>query len=161
MSAGRQPYIRVSIFIKRKPGTSSEEFHAHWSGIHADVVRSLPGYLQLCKRYTQARIISLLRPQKDERRAPANLGFLGGIEQFHALPEYQNQEKVMGLPVLPFDGIVEIWIESVDNYVQHVSQENIVNALAADEQKFTNREDAFIMIGYETLEIGEPVPGFA
>ncbi|KIW23073.1 uncharacterized protein PV07_11302 [Cladophialophora immunda] len=133
MSAGRQPYIRISIFIKRKPGTSSEEFHTHWSGVHADVVRSLPGYLHLCKRYTQ----------------------------FHALPEYQDQEKVMGLPVLPFDGIVEIWIESVDKYVRHVSQEDIVKALAADEQQFMTREDAFIMVGYETLEIGEPVPGFA
>ncbi|OQU93608.1 EthD domain-containing protein [Cladophialophora immunda] len=82
-------------------------------------------------------------------------------KQFHALPEYQNQEKVMGLPVLPFDGIVEVWIESVDKYVRHVSQEDIVKALAADEQQFMTREDAFIMVGYETLEIGEPVPGFA
>ncbi|OAP63654.1 hypothetical protein AYL99_02881 [Fonsecaea erecta] len=154
MSARRQPYIRVSIFVKRKPGTSSEEFHAHWSGVHADVVRNLPGYLQICKRYTQARVHFSF---KMATKPPTNVS----AEQFHALPEYQNQEKVMGLPVLPFDGIVEIWIEDVDKYVQHVSQEDIVKALSADEQKFTDREDACIMIGYETLEIGEPVPAFA
>lgn len=33
---------RVSL-IRRRPGMSREEFRAHWTGPHADIVRQLPG----------------------------------------------------------------------------------------------------------------------
>ena len=33
---------RVSL-IRRKPGMTKEEFLAHWTGPHADIVRRLPG----------------------------------------------------------------------------------------------------------------------
>jgi uncharacterized protein (TIGR02118 family) len=33
---------RVS-FLRRKQGISREEFFAHWTGPHADIVRQLPG----------------------------------------------------------------------------------------------------------------------
>lgn len=33
---------RVS-FIRRKDGMSPEEFFAHWTGPHADIVRQMPG----------------------------------------------------------------------------------------------------------------------
>lgn len=53
MSSGRQQYLRISMFAKRKEGVTSEQFHKHWQTIHADVVRALPGYLNICKRYVQ------------------------------------------------------------------------------------------------------------
>lgn len=37
---------RVS-FIRRKEGMSSDDFHAHWTGPHAAIVRQLPGLLGL------------------------------------------------------------------------------------------------------------------
>ena len=37
---------RVS-FIRRKPGMTKEEFFAHWTGPHADIVRQMPGVLGL------------------------------------------------------------------------------------------------------------------
>ena len=33
---------RVSL-VRRKPGLTHEEFVAHWTGAHADIVRQLPG----------------------------------------------------------------------------------------------------------------------
>lgn len=33
---------RVSL-IRRKPGMTREEFLAHWTGPHADIVRQMPG----------------------------------------------------------------------------------------------------------------------
>ena len=33
---------RVS-FLRRKEGMSKEEFYAHWTGPHADIVRQMPG----------------------------------------------------------------------------------------------------------------------
>ena len=32
---------RVSL-VRRKPGMSREAFHAHWTGPHAEIVRTLP-----------------------------------------------------------------------------------------------------------------------
>jgi uncharacterized protein (TIGR02118 family) len=35
--------IRRVSFIRRKAGLTQEEFFAHWTGRHADIVRQLPG----------------------------------------------------------------------------------------------------------------------
>lgn len=51
--AGRQPYIRIQWFLKRKEGMSSEDFHEYWEKVHADFALSLPGFKQIAKRYTQ------------------------------------------------------------------------------------------------------------
>jgi uncharacterized protein (TIGR02118 family) len=37
---------RVS-FLRRKEGLTQEEFFAHWTGTHADIVRQMPGVLGL------------------------------------------------------------------------------------------------------------------
>lgn len=36
----------------------------------------------------------------------------------------------MGLEVLKYDGIVEIWIESIEGYVSHMSDADIIKTLA-------------------------------
>jgi len=35
--------IRRVSFIRRKAGLSPQQFHAHWTGRHARIVRELPG----------------------------------------------------------------------------------------------------------------------
>jgi len=35
--------IRRVSFIRRRPGMTPDEFHAHWMGRHAEIVRDLPG----------------------------------------------------------------------------------------------------------------------
>jgi len=35
--------IKRISFLRRKPGLSEEEFFAHWTGPHADIVRQMPG----------------------------------------------------------------------------------------------------------------------
>ena len=35
--------IKRISFIRRKQGMSREEFFAHWTGPHADIVRQMPG----------------------------------------------------------------------------------------------------------------------
>lgn len=51
-------------------------------------------------------------------------------KKFHALPEFQEQDSIMGLEVLKYDGIVEIWIESIEGYVSHMSDADIIKTLA-------------------------------
>ena len=35
--------IRRVSFLRRKPGLTREQFFAHWTGRHAEIVRQLPG----------------------------------------------------------------------------------------------------------------------
>jgi hypothetical protein len=35
----------------------------------------------------------------------------------------------MGLPVLKFDGIVEVWMECVDEYINYMKQKDILQDL--------------------------------
>jgi len=35
--------IKRISFIRRKPGMTEEEFFAHWTGPHANIVRQMPG----------------------------------------------------------------------------------------------------------------------
>ena len=35
--------IRRVSFIRRRAGMTADEFHAHWLGPHADIVRRIPG----------------------------------------------------------------------------------------------------------------------
>lgn len=35
----------------------------------------------------------------------------------------------MGIPVLQFDGIVEIWVNGVDEYQRHMSRADIIEVL--------------------------------
>lgn len=50
---GRQPYIRIQWFLKRKDGMTSEDFHEYWEKVHTDFALSLPGFKQIAKRYIQ------------------------------------------------------------------------------------------------------------
>jgi uncharacterized protein (TIGR02118 family) len=35
--------IRRVSFIRRRDGMTSDEFHAHWTGRHAEIIRQVPG----------------------------------------------------------------------------------------------------------------------
>jgi len=109
---------------------SSEDFHEYWEKVHADFALSLPGFKQIAKRYTQ----------------------------FHTIPQYQEKAAILGLPILDFDGTAEMWVESVEDYAKHMNQKDIVEAVMKDGANFMGG-GAHVMIGYETLVLGEPVPG--
>lgn len=99
--------------------------------------------------------------------------------QFHTIPRYQEKAAVLGLPILDFDGTAEMWVESVEDYAKHMSQKDLVEAIMSTSFFYSffityfpeltthPTEDganfmgggAHVMIGYETLVLGEPVPG--
>jgi len=49
----RGKYYKVSYFLKKKPGISDEEFHAHWEGVHKDLPQRIPKFMKIVKRYQQ------------------------------------------------------------------------------------------------------------
>ncbi|KAF9893247.1 hypothetical protein FE257_011677 [Aspergillus nanangensis] len=126
----RLPYIKIQWYIKRKEGMSPEDFHKYWEEDHAEFVQNIPGFRQITKRYSQ----------------------------FHPAPEFQAKAAALGMPTLDFDGVAELWVESVDAYGKHMSQEALLEASQKEGAMFMG-PGSRVLIGYETLVHGEPVPG--
>jgi uncharacterized protein (TIGR02118 family) len=67
--------IRRVSFIRRKAGLTREEFFAHWTGRHAEIVRQLPG-------------LRGLRFSRVERCAPEDAAWDGvGETWFASIPD--------------------------------------------------------------------------
>ncbi|PLN76725.1 hypothetical protein BDW42DRAFT_188481 [Aspergillus taichungensis] len=126
----RQPYIRISLFLKRKEDMTPEAFHEWWETTHADFALKIPGFKQIAKRYTQ----------------------------YHAVPQLQSMAAAVGTPALDFDGVAELWVERVEDYTKTMGEAEVVEACKEEAANFLG-PGTRIMIGYETLVLGEPVPG--
>lgn len=92
---------RVS-FLRRREDMSREDFFAHWTGPHADIVKQLPG-------------IRGLRFGKVQSWTPAEAAW---------------------------DGVGEVWFDSVEAASEAFASEPCRSLLAADRPKFTREIQA-------------------
>jgi len=92
---------RVS-FLRRKDGMTREEFFAHWTGPHAEIVKRMPG-------------LRGLRFGKVQSWSP---------------------------PQAAWDGVGELWFDSVEAAEQAFATEPHRSALAEDRPKFTREIQA-------------------
>jgi hypothetical protein len=46
-------YIKVSLFIKKLPTISDEQFRKHWKGPHADIALENKTFVRLVRKYNQ------------------------------------------------------------------------------------------------------------
>lgn len=91
--SSEQPYVRFLIFIKKRLDISYERFDEWWKTIHADLAVSVAGFGGYCKRYVQ----------------------------LHQRPEHQAELKKYGMEPLPYDGIGEMYVKSLDDWVKFQS----------------------------------------
>jgi hypothetical protein len=47
--------VKLVCFLKRRPGTTLEEFYEHWEGIHGPLIRDTPELARHIVRYEQHR----------------------------------------------------------------------------------------------------------
>lgn len=80
---------KLTFCLRRRPDLTREEFQSYWLDRHADLVVERSGPLRI-RRYVQSHTESL-----------------SGL---HAALQRRNG----GAPE-PFDGIVEIWVDSIDD----------------------------------------------
>ncbi|OAA57404.1 Dimeric alpha-beta barrel [Niveomyces insectorum RCEF 264] len=115
-------YLKVSLFLRKKPDVSDEYFHAYWRNNH-------------------------LKP------AFANETFAGKVRRYnqhHITPELRNQAKKLGIPVLDYDGVAEVWLDSVEDWSEIVSDKDFQDAVAKDELHFI-LHPINIMFGWDNL----------
>ncbi|KAK3197352.1 hypothetical protein GRF29_1536g1470096, partial [Pseudopithomyces chartarum] len=86
----RQPYVRLLIFINKRKDIPQEKFHTWWRSVHADLAVAIEGFGGHCTRYVQT----------------------------HTTPADKAALTKYGMEPLPFDGMGEMHVKSLDDWVE-------------------------------------------
>lgn len=116
--------IKLMFCLRRRPDLTREEFLAHWHGPHAAI--GMAGASAIgATRYVQNH--TLLHPLNEDLR------------------------KSRGAPE-PFDGVVELWFDSLDDVgatFTDADARRAIAALVADEPAFIDLENSPIFVTKE------------
>jgi uncharacterized protein (TIGR02118 family) len=117
--------IKLVFCVRRHPSMSLEQFKRYWSGRHAPLVVKYAAALNI-RRYVQAHTV-----EHD----------LNGL-----------MARARGLREQPYDGVGEVWLESVEDLYAATATEAgraAYQELLADEAKFIDFERSAIWIAKE------------
>jgi hypothetical protein len=104
MATQNQKFIRITILIKKVDRLTHSEFNEYWRNKHPKVFLSVPIAQKNIVKYSQ-----VISP--------------GGIELFMLTGGFrstwiiQQGLKVAGLPVAEYDGGVNFWVRSVEDFM--------------------------------------------
>jgi uncharacterized protein (TIGR02118 family) len=119
--------IKLVFCLRRLPTLSVSEFHRYWVENHAELVRRHAPVLRI-RRYTQSHTFS------DPRLSPVI--------------------KARGGQVDPFDGVAELWWDSVEDLIEAGSSPEgriAGQALRSDEQTFIDLPNSPLFFAREHL----------
>lgn len=121
--------IKITFCLRRKSGMSLEEFQQYWFQNHAPLVKKHAPALHI-KRYVQTHAAE----------TPLN----GVLRESRGGPE-------------PYDGVAEIWFDSVEAMMTAVDNDEgraASQALVEDERKFIDLENSPLWLNEERVIIG-------
>lgn len=116
------PRVKLSVIIKRRPDLTFEEFDRHWVGPHADLVQSVPEFTRHVRRYVQAHVISDYTGDGDSSKLQSQWG------------------------TAAFDGIAELWFDSVGDMVAAFNEPKFIEQIAPDDEKFIDQSATQLMV---------------
>ncbi|KAK0382916.1 hypothetical protein NLU13_8832 [Sarocladium strictum] len=119
-------YVKVSLFLRKRPDLSDEYFHAYWANNHIAPAFENRKFMEKVRRYNQ----------------------------HHVTAEEKALAKSSGAPVLEYDGIAELWLDNFDDWRAIVTDTEFVEKVASDEGNFLD-SPIHIMFGWDHLLIGE------
>jgi hypothetical protein len=53
MPGKTQKYLKLQIFMTKKDNVTDADFHERWGGLHGDLCKQVPEFMQYVKRYNQ------------------------------------------------------------------------------------------------------------
>ncbi|KAL3687126.1 hypothetical protein R1sor_013435 [Riccia sorocarpa] len=71
---------------------------------------------------------------------------------FHSSPEWTKDFVQLGLSMADFEGVVEIWFDSVEDLEALYCSPEHVAEMMPDEAMFVNLERSGVMMGYDSVE---------
>ena len=111
--------VKFIAGIKRKPGMTAREFHRYWREVHAPLVQSVPEFFGYVRKYVQSHAVE--RPS----------GTLAGFD------------------ISTFDGIVELWFDSIEDAEKAFTAPRYLEIIRPDEKKFIDLSSAKVVIAEE------------
>lgn len=156
-------YVKVSLFLKKQPHVTDDHFHAYWAHNHLNPAFANKTFMDKVRRYNQVC---------EDGLHPSRCECLSDI-QHHITPEWREMAKSLGAPVMDYDGIAEVWVDSFEDWKEIVSDPEFVKQVAgefgnhrslsldviltkvlADEPNFI-LAPIHIMVGYDHLVLGD------
>ena len=108
------PKVKLAVVIKRREGMSFEEFDQYWNHIHGAIVTGVPEFARHVRRYVQS----------------------------HWVADYSGAGDVSTLSSpwrrAPFDGIAELWFDSIADMVRAFNEPQFMATIAPDDEKFVD-----------------------
>jgi len=114
--------VKIVYCIRKRADISSQDFYKYWLEKHAPLVRRLAGATQ-AKKYIQSHVIE---------------------------PEYNDALVRLRGVAKPYDGITEVWFESMESFYTSEAQE-ARKKLIDDEAKFIDLSRSSVFITEEHL----------
>ena len=124
--------IKLVFTVRRRAGMTREEFQRYWREEHASLVRRHANTLRI-RRYVQTHA-------RDTDLDAALCGARGSEPHF-------------------YDGVAELWWESIDDLIEASTSEEgqlAGQALLEDEQRFIDLPNSPLWLGEENVVIGPP-----
>lgn len=121
--------LKIIFCLRRRPGLSIEQFQRYWREDHAELMRRHAAALRI-RRYVQSHT------SNDPRVAAAFAG--------------------RGSEIEPFDGVTEIWWDSIDDVIEAVSTADgraASDALREDERNFIDLAQSPIFYASENIVV--------
>ena len=122
--------IKLVFMVRRREGITREEFQRYWKEEHAELVQRHAGLLRI-RRYVQTHA-------RDTDLDDALAGSRGSEPR-------------------QYDGVAELWWDSIDDLVQAATSEEgqtAQQALLEDERRFIDLANSPIWLGEEIAVIG-------
>jgi uncharacterized protein (TIGR02118 family) len=109
--------VKLTVILKRKRGTSHEEFRNYWREVHGPLLLRQPALMRHVRRYVQCHSIA---------------------------------DAVAGISS-PFDGIAELWGDSVDDVRLGFAEPAYMQVVRPDEEKFLDLPNCIFMVTEEIV----------
>ncbi|PSR75387.1 hypothetical protein PHLCEN_2v9145 [Hermanssonia centrifuga] len=113
--------IRIIGLIKRRPDITLEEFKERWGTRHAGILVSTRAVREKIVRYSQ----------------------------FHVLTQPSEALAAAGVPIAPYDGMAEMWVDKIEDLLELFQDEEFQKNVLPDEANFLpeNRENMLVLVG--------------
>ncbi len=108
------PKVKLSVVIKRREGMTFEEFDHYWNHIHGAIVTGVPEFTRHVRRYVQSHWVA---------------GYTGAGDASKLTSQWQRA---------PFDGIAELWFDSIAAMVTAFNEPQFMAKIAPDDEKFVD-----------------------
>ncbi|MGO9452044.1 MAG: EthD domain-containing protein [Candidatus Binataceae bacterium] len=108
--------IKLAGMLKRKQGTTSDQFHNYWKNVHAPFVQTIPEFTRYVRKYVQS----------------------------HATADQTSVPGTNSAP--PFDGLAEIWFDSIADMRKAFSEPRYMADIRPDELKFLDLPNCLNLI---------------